>query len=198
MRFNIILFPDFETLDVFGPVEIFGKVNECNIEYYSLHGGLVANKDNVRISTQAFDEIPADENNILFIPGGLGTRSIINDKVFIENIKALAENSIYVITVCTGSALLAKTGLLDGSTATSNKLSFEWVMESSDKVKWVRKARWVVDGKYYTSSGVSAGIDMALGFIHNVKGFDEAKRIAHRIEYHWQQDKDVDLFCNQF
>lgn len=197
MKFNIILFPDFETLDVFGPVEIFGKVDDFDIEYYSLNGGLVTNRDNIRISTKPFDEIPTNENNILFIPGGLGTRSIINDKAFIENIKVLAENSIYVITVCTGSALLAKTGLLDGSSATSNKRSFEWVMESSDKVKWVRKARWVVDGKHYTSSGISAGIDMALGFVSDIKGIEFARQIAYRVEYNWQQDKESDQFCNQ-
>lgn len=197
MKFNIILFHDFETLDVFGPVEIFGKVDDFDIEYYSLNGGLVTNRDNIRISTKPFDEIPTNENNILFIPGGLGTRSIINDKVWIENIKVLAENSIYVITVCTGSALLAKTGLLDGSSATSNKRSFEWVMESSDKVKWVRKARWVVDGKYYTSSGISAGIDMALGFVSDIKGIEFARQIAYRVEYNWQQDKESDQFCNQ-
>lgn len=197
MKFSIILFPDFETLDVFGPVEILGKVDDFDIEYYSKEGGLVANTDNIRISTKSFDEIPASKNNILFIPGGLGTRSIIDDKVFIDKIKNLAEKSIYVITVCTGSALLAKTGLLDGSSATTNKRSFEWVMESSDKVKWIRKARWVVDGKYYTSSGVSAGIDMALGFISDTKGLEIARQIAHRVEYNWQQDKESDQFCNQ-
>lgn len=92
---------------------------------------------------------------------------------------------------------MAKTGLLDRNSATSNKRSLEWVMESSDKVKWVRKARLVVDGKYYTSSGVSADIDMALGFVSDIKEFEIARQIAHRIEYYWPQDKEIDQFSNK-
>lgn len=76
------------------------------------------------------------------------------------------------MTICTGSALLAKTGLLNDKYATSNKRSFEWVKISFDQVKWIEKARWVVDGKYYTSSGVSAGIDIALVFISDIQGIE--------------------------
>ena len=67
----------------------------------------------------------------------------------------------------------------------------------SDKVLWVNEARWVVDSNYYTSSGVSAGIDMALGFVADQFGVEEARKIAFRIEYRWQEDKDADEFCNQ-
>lgn len=56
----------------------------------------------------------------------------------------------------------------------------------------------MIDNKYYTSSGVSAGIDMALGFIHNRIGFDEALSITNRIEYDWNQDKDNDPFTIAF
>lgn len=198
MKLNVILFSDFETLDVFGPIEIFGKADGFEIEYYSLEGGLVNNKDNVNILTKSFDKILTGSNDILFIPGGLGTRDLVNNKVFIDQIKNLAVNSIYVITVCTGSALLAKTGLLNERCATSNKRSFEWVKSCSDKVKWVNEARWVIDGKYYTSSGVSAGIDMALGFVSDIKGIEIARQIALRIEYNWPEDKDIDLFCHQY
>lgn len=76
------------------------------------------------------------------------------------------------MTICTGSALLAKTGLLNDKYATSNKRSFERVKISFDQMKWTEKARWVVDGKYYTSSGVSAGIDMALVFISDIQGIE--------------------------
>ncbi len=195
MIFNIILFSDFETLDVFGPVEIFGKTENAVIRYLSVEGGVIENVDNVRITTQPIKTFTCERNNILFIPGGMGARTEIHNKVLTDSIKSLAENSQYILTVCTGSALLAKTGLLDGKNATSNKRSFDWVKKSSIGVNWVKQARWVRDGKYYTSSGVSAGIDMALGFVRDISGLNEARRIAFRIEYNWQENENIDGFC---
>lgn len=192
MNINVILFPDFETLDVFGPVEVFGKVDKCTLEYYSLEGGIISNKDRIRIETQKIDNTKTDD--VLFIPGGGGTRKEVDNIEFLNQIKSLAEKSLYVLTVCTGSALLARTGLLDGKKATSNKRAFDWVKSNSDKVNWIQQARWVVDGKYYTSSGVSAGIDMALGFVSDFKGKEIAEEIAFRIEYNWQRDKNHDDF----
>ena len=63
------------------------------------------------------------------------------------------------------------------------------------EVYWIKKARWVTDGKYYTSSGVSAGMDMALGFVADQFGLDKAKEIAQRIEYIWNSDWDNDIFA---
>lgn len=192
MTINVILFSDFETLDVFGPVEVFGKVENYTIEYYSQQGGTITNKDGLRIETQKINSVK--NNDVLFIPGGSGTRNEVDNIEFLNNIKVLAEKSKYVLTVCTGSALLARTGLLDGKKATSNKRAFDWVKSNSDKVNWIQQARWIVDGKYYTSSGVSAGIDMTLGFISDLLGKEIAEAIAFRIEYNWQSDKKHDDF----
>ncbi len=194
MIINVVLFHTFETLDVFGPVEVFGKADGWEIKYYSQDGGLISNQDNIRIATEKLDQFISDQ--VLFLPGGMGARDEINNSGFIDTIKHLAAKSQFVITVCTGSALLAKTGLLDGRKATSNKRSFDWVKQSSDQVTWIKQARWVVDGKYYTSSGISAGIDMALGFIADIKGLEKAREIAKRIEYNWQEDKTVDNFTD--
>lgn len=195
MNINVILFSDFETLDVFGPVEVFGKVEKCTIKYYSQLGGIISNKDGLRIETQPIDNI--EINDVLFIPGGSGTRKEVENIEFLHQIRNLAENSQYILTVCTGSALLARTGLFDGKKATSNKRAFDWVKSNSDKVKWIQQARWVVDGKYYTSSGVSAGIDMALGFVSDLLGKNTAEEIAFRIEYNWQSDRHHDDFWKQ-
>ena len=194
MIINVVLFHNFETLDIFGPVEVFGKADEWEIKYYSLDGGLISNQDNIHIATEELDQFISDQ--VLFLPGGMGARDEINNSGFIDTIKHLATKSQFVITVCTGSALLAKTGLLDGREATSNKRSFDWVKQSSDNVIWIKQARWVVDGKYYTSSGISAGIDMALGFIADIKGLKKAREIAKRIEYNWQEDKTIDNFTD--
>ena len=195
MNINVILFSDFETLDVFGPVEVFGKVENYTIEYYSQQGGTISNKDGLKMETQKIDNIKI--NDVLFIPGGSGTRNEVDNIEFLSSIKVLAEKSKYVLTVCTGSALLARAGLLDGKKATSNKRAFDWVKSNSDKVNWIQQARWIIDGKYYTSSGVSAGIDMALGFISDLQGKDIAEAIAFRIEYNWQSDKEHDDFWKQ-
>lgn len=80
-------------------------------------------------------------------------------------LKHLAEESHFCLSICTGSALLAKCGVLNNIKATSNKKALEWVKQTNENVIWIDKARWVVDGKFYTSSGVSAGMDMALGFV---------------------------------
>lgn len=114
---------------------------------------------------------------------------------FIADLKKVAEESKFCLTVCTGAALLAKTGLLDGRKATSNKFAFQWVESVNPAVEWQSHARWVVDGKYYSSSGVSAGIDMALGFVRDQYGEEKAKIIAERMEYIWNSDSSLDPFA---
>ena len=89
---------------------------------------------------------------------------------------------------------MAKTGVLDGKRATTNKRAFDWVKSQRDEVQWERQARWVHDGKFYTSAGVSAGIDMALGFIRDQYGLDKAVEIYSGMEYHWNDDADHDSF----
>jgi len=193
LKINIILFPDFETLDVFGPVEIFGQVEDIEMHYLSLTGGVVTSHQKTPVVTQPFAE--ADLDAVLFIPGGQGTRPLAKDADFILKLTKFAEASRYCLTVCTGAALLAKTGLLDGLRATTNKLSYPWATAQGAAVNWQASARWVVDGKYYTSSGVSAGMDMALGFVADLYGKTKADTIAYQIEYVWQESREIDPFA---
>ncbi len=92
------------------------------------------------------------------------------------------------MSVCTGSAILARAGLLEGRRARSNKQFFEFAAGQGDNVDWVEAARWVEDGPYITASGVSAGMDMALGVIAKLHGEGTAQRIADGAEYQWQKD----------
>lgn len=194
MKIAVLLFDGFETLDVYGPVEVFGRlVDLYSIKFYSLNGGQIKNKHGVVVLTNKLAEIDNDLE-IFLIPGGIGTRKEVDNKLLIDKIKEISGISKYVLTVCTGSALLARTGLLDNKNATSNKRAFAWVMTNGEKVVWNKKARWVVDGKFYTSSGVSAGLDMALGFLSDRHGIDFARRVAFEIEYNWSEDKDNDTF----
>lgn len=192
-NFNVILFDGFETLDAFGPIEVIGKLEKhYKIECYSVKGSIVTSSQNVRVETLPMAEIK--EAGILLIPGGIGTRNEVNNREFINSLRDLSVNAQFVLTVCTGSALLAKTGLLKKLKATSNKFAFDWVSGQDKDVQWIRKARWVVDGKYYTSSGVSAGIDMTLGFVSDMMGVEAAEKITKGIEYIWNRDKENDPF----
>ncbi|ADK14822.1 MULTISPECIES: DJ-1/PfpI family protein [Clostridium] len=193
MNINIILFNNFETLDIFGPIEILGQIKDYQIHYYSEAGGVITNAQNLKVVTDPISS--ADESGILVIPGGMGTRELINNTLFLNKLKSIAEKSTYCLSICTGSAVLARCGVLKNKKATSNKQALKWVKSVSDQVNWVKKARWVADGKYYTSSGISAGIDMTLGFISDRFGKDKAIKIANDIEYIWNDDCTNDIFA---
>lgn len=195
MNVGVLLFNDFETLDAFGPVEILGRLKEqYKIRFFSLEGGHISNEHGVTVLTERLEKI-SNGTGIFLVPGGYGTRVEVNNSDLIAAIRSISAASKYVLTVCTGTALLAKTGLLDGKRATSNKRAFNWVCSTGEKVNWIKQARWVVDGKYYTSSGVSAGMDMTLGLLNDLHGHDFAKEVASQVEYRWQENKDEDDFC---
>jgi putative intracellular protease/amidase len=197
MNVAVLLFDDFETLDVFGPAEIFGRLKDhYQIQFYSELGGLVKNNHGVAVQSEKIEEIKNDVE-VFLIPGGWGTRKEVQNTFLIEKIKVISESSTFVHTVCTGTALLAKTGLLNGKKATSNKRAFDWVITQGEKVNWIRKARWTKDEKFYTSSGVSAGMDMTLGFLADVHGIDFARKVAFEIEYNWIENMEEDNFYQQ-
>ncbi|MEQ9124223.1 MAG: DJ-1/PfpI family protein, partial [Alphaproteobacteria bacterium] len=127
--------------------------------------------------------------------GGPAPRPGVENQGLIDWLGRAADASEVVATVCTGSALLARAGRLDGLAATSNKAAFAWVKAQGPKVDWKPEARWVEDGKFFTSSGVSAGMDMALGLIERLYGAAEAERIATRTEYDWKRDPAWDPFA---
>lgn len=133
--------------------------------------------------------------DLLLIPGGRGTRREVGNVPLIDWLGRQARTAGIVATICTGAALLARTGLLDGHRATTNKLAFDWVATQGPGVNWQRQARWVEDGKYFTSSGVSAGIDMSLAVIARLCGDAMARQVAAWSEYSWNDDADNDPFA---
>ena len=197
-RVDILLFDKFETLDVFGPVEILGRLPDVfKLNFISANGGLVESSQNVRVDTNLYTS-ENDIEKILLVPGGIGTREKIQDNNFISLIKNISNQSKYIISICTGSALLAKTGILNKKRATTNKRAFNWVTEQGKDVLWVRESRWVKDDNIYTSSGVSAGIDMTLGFIEDLIGKEKALEISQSIEYFWNEDSKYDPFSKMY
>ena len=133
--------------------------------------------------------------DILLVPGGLGTRALVENVVFLKALASASERSTITTTVCTGSALLARTGLLDDRPATSNKSAWDWAVKQGPRVRWQRRARWVDDGDVITSSGVSAGIDMTLAVIARLNGRDMALAAARNMEYIWNEDASNDAFA---
>ena len=193
MKCITLVFEDFETLDLFGPVELLAGIPAIEFSYQSLAGGLVRNRQGVELLTQPVEV--AGPIDMLLLPGGRGTRTLVENEAFLTSFGQLAEQASFVLSVCTGSALLAKVGLLDTKEGASNKLAFDWVTSQGVAVNWKRQARWVREGKYYTSSGVSAGLDLALGFVRDQFGQELAEQSARQAEYHWQDDLDRNDFA---
>ena len=195
--FGVVLFEGFELLDVFGPLEAWGMLSnlgQCKITTVAERSGAVTSAQGPKaIAEFGFNDCP--HLDLILIPGGIGTRNEISNQVLLSWLKARAEKAEVVTTVCTGTAILAHTGLLDGRRATTNKRAFKWVVEQGAKVNWVREARWVEDGKFATSSGVSAGIDMALAVMARLYGTETAEKIAIAMEYEWHRDANWDPFA---
>jgi transcriptional regulator GlxA family with amidase domain len=129
------------------------------------------------------------------VPGGLGTRRLVEDNEFLAWLSDWASSARYLTSVCTGSGVLAAAGLLDGYRATSNKRAFEWARTQGEGVDWVSEARWVEDRTRWTSSGVAAGMDMALALIGHLNGEDLASKLADGVEYDWHRNSSWDPFA---
>jgi transcriptional regulator GlxA family with amidase domain len=194
---GVLLFPDFELLDVFGPLEVFGNAlvrDRWRTLTVAAEAGPVASAQGTRaVADHGFADCPPLD--VLLVPGGMGTRREVENATLLAWLVERAAAAEIVASVCTGAALLARAGLLDGRRATSNKRSFDWVVTTGPRVDWVRAARWVDDGKLVTSSGVSAGIDMSLHLIARTIDQATADALARLMEYTPHRDADDDPFA---
>lgn len=194
-KVGAVLFPGFELLDMFGPLEMFGlRKDDFEIVMLAEAAGPVASGQGPR-AVADFALADAPECDILLVPGGPGTRPEVLNPALLTWLAKAAERAERVASVCTGSALLARAGLLDGRKATTNKLAFDWVARQGPQVDWQRSARWVADGKFVTSSGVSAGTDMALWLIGDLLGAEAARETALWAEHEWNDDPAHDPFA---
>ncbi len=203
-RVAVVLFDGFTVLDVYGPVQAFASARIPRPEGSWLRlfeiitlaekaGPIKSGEGPTTQAEYAFAEAPAYD--ILLVPGGFGTRQAVNNAPLLLALTAASRRATVTTTVCTGSALLARTGLMDGRPATSNKVAWDWVVQQGPRVRWQRKARWVDDGDLITSSGVSAGIDMALSVVARLHGVDVARQSARFMEYVWHEDAENDPFA---
>jgi transcriptional regulator GlxA family with amidase domain len=194
---GILLFEDFELLDVFGPAEVYGSGHLDDAFKLTMvaerSGPIRSAQGPAAVADYALGDAPPLD--LILVPGGIGTRREVNNQALLEWLRQRAESATIVSSVCTGAALLARAELLDGRRATTNKRAFAWVVSQGPQVTWIKQARWVEDGKFATSSGVSAGIDMALALIARLVNLEAAERVAAAMEYEWHRDSSWDPFA---
>ena len=193
-----MVYPTFEPLDAFGPVEalqmLAWNIKKLDLCIIGPTLDLVStsssdpewNKTGSRFGvsiqpTHTYADPPADLD-VLFVPGGGGAHGEEAAVPMVEFIRKTYPKLKYLITICTGASLAARAGVLDGKRATTNKMMWKSIADASPGVQWIRTARFVVDGNCWTSSGVSAGIDVTLGWIRAVFGHKEARRVADVME----------------
>lgn len=190
-----LIFPQFELLDLFGPLEMFGLMPEAfDLSLVAKEAGPVVS--NQQVSAVADHDLAhAPVFDILLVPGGRGTRRLIHDTEVLDWVARASASAQMTLSVCTGALVLAKAGVLTGRRATTNKAAFQTIVDQCPGVDWVAQARWVEDGPILTSSGVSAGMDLSLAVIAKLHGHAKAEEIAMFAEYDWHKDADHDPFA---
>lgn len=187
---GILIFPNVELLDFCGPYEAFTAASRDGQPYFNTFTVAeqtepVASKAGLKfIPDYTFENAP--EIDILVVPGGQGTRREIDNPVVIDWITEVSGESELTTSVCTGSFLLGRAGLLKDK-ATTHWGSIERLREMFPGIEVRENVRFVDDGAVVTSAGVSAGIDMSLHVIERLCGTQAAASSARLMEYdYWK------------
>lgn len=184
-RFGFLMFPAFEELDLIGPWEMatmwrdYSGGPECLT--VSQAGGPVTCAKGLKCAADySFADCP--EIDYLLVPGGFSAFDEMKNAVLVDWVRGRGAACRHLLSVCTGSFILQAAGLLDGRQATTH-----WkAMAQLGALPGVRavKQRWVRDGNVWTSAGVSAGMDLLLGFIAAIDGAEAAGSVQHNAEYY--------------
>jgi transcriptional regulator GlxA family with amidase domain len=186
MSFNIafVLFPDFEELDFAGPFEVFGmaaKFVDTDWRTFTVAAEpVVRGALGMRVHIDhRFDDAPPA--NVIVVPGGFGTRPGMDDAALVAYIRRAGQAAAYVTSVCTGAMLLHRAGFLAGRRAATHWAARKELSDLGDVE--VVEQRWVHEGNVITSAGVSAGIDMALYLVGQLKSPEDARKVQRFMEY---------------
>ncbi|KAJ4299645.1 hypothetical protein N0V90_004891 [Kalmusia sp. IMI 367209] len=149
------------------------------------------------VATHDFTNAPPLD--VIIVPGGVGDFVYDNQNDFTMErfVASRFDEAQYVLSVCLGAVTLARAGLLAGKRATTNKSAWAWATHPriGKNITWVPNARWVEDGKIWTSSGVAAGMDMMWAFMGHYYGFEAANSTVNGIEYTPHTDPRWDAFA---
>lgn len=181
MRISILLFDGFTMLDAVGGYAVLGWLPGAEVEFVAETKTVIA--DDLRSGGMAAwrDYSEVEETDILYVPGGPGVEPQLENEATLAFIRRLHETSTWTLGVCNGVELLAKAGILEGKTVTTNINARADVAALGANVVNTRYHR---DGKIVTTAGVSAGIDGALFLARLIAGEETAKTIQLGIEYY--------------
>jgi transcriptional regulator GlxA family with amidase domain len=176
----IPLYHRFTALDAIGPYEVLSRLPDARVHFVATDPGPVRtdNEMAAMVADRSLDDLPHPE--VVVVPGGLGTRALLDDERMLGWIRTAHETSRWTTSVCTGSLLLAAAGVLEGLEATTHWLVLDQLAEFGARPT---ERRIVEQGKVITAAGVSAGIDMALLLASRLAGDETAQMIQLLIEY---------------
>jgi transcriptional regulator GlxA family with amidase domain len=180
MDIAIPIFEGITALDAIGPYEVLSRLPGARARFVAITPGTYRtdNRQLALVADESLTAIPHPE--VVLVPGGFGTRSLMTEKRLLDWLRAAHETSQWTTSVCTGSLLLAAAGILRDLEATTHWMSLERLAEFGARPV----ARRVVEqGKVITAAGVSAGIDMALTLAARIAGDEVAQAIQLGIEY---------------
>jgi putative intracellular protease/amidase len=188
MDIAIYIFPKLTALDAIGPYEVLQRLPGAKVKFVGAERGPIRTEQGMLgvMRDYTFDEVPSAD--ILVVPGGIGTRPLIDDEPSLEWIRAIDAGSTWTTSVCTGSLLLGAAGLLKGKKATTHWAAIE-MLEAFEAIP--TSERVVEQGKIITAAGVSSGIDMALRLAAHIAGDEAAQAIQLGIEYDPQPPFDT-------
>ena len=183
---GLLLFENLEELDAIGPWEVFtmaaGERGSGKVVTISEKGGMVRCAKGLRIdSDYSFADAP--KLDIIVVPGGMGTRTEVDNKVLIDWIAKVAPDCTWVTSVCTGSMLLVEAGPARDKRVTTHWGFVETLRKRGGAAEVIDDMRFVRDGNVVTSAGVSAGIDMALWVVGQMDDIAFARHVQRRMEY---------------
>jgi cyclohexyl-isocyanide hydratase len=179
--FSIVfaLYPNITQLDFTGPFEVLQRLPHSRLIPASASGGQLTADSGLSFTGLArLSEIPRCD--LICVPGGLGVSQALRDAGYVAQVRRLAQSARYVTSVCTGSLILAATGLIDGKRAACH---WAWRDLLAEHGVIAEPGRVVQDGTLITGGGVTAGIDFALTLVAELAGAEVAQGIQLSMEY---------------
>jgi putative intracellular protease/amidase len=188
MQVAILVFDGLTALDAIGPYEVLSRLPEARVRFVAAEPGPYKTDNGMLtlVAEARLEDVPSPE--MIVVPGGLGTRDLLEDERMLGWIRGAHETSQWTTSVCTGSLLLAAAGVLDGLEATTHWLEMDLLGRLGAKPT---SRRVVEQGKVVTAAGVSSGIDMALVVASRIAGDQFAQGIQLLIEYDPQPPFDA-------
>lgn len=181
MKIVILLYNGITLLDAIGPYEVLSNLENIEIFFVAKKRGDVKVDTGFTSIKAKYNFSDVKEADILIIPGStISFIDVLKDEKTLEWIKQIDTTTKFTTSVCSGSIILAKAGILNGLHATSHWKTTPLLNENNAIIKADRVVR---DGKYITSAGVSAGIDMAFMLCDELVGEDYTRAIQLVLEY---------------